>query len=311
GAAPPSFADHVGLPFINAFTELYQVFLDQKITERIVFIASGKLGFPSTAIMAFAMGADLINVAREAMLSVGCIQAQKCHLNTCPTGVATQSKWLQAGLNVTDKAERVNYYFTKFKKELLEITYACGYEHPCQFTMDDVDINSSDKNLTKTLAQTFFYNKAKVPFESTETLYTSEYLGALYRKEEQTTTRGEKTETKEVETEETSATEPSESPKSQKRDKESTAGKKIEEGSGTKTGKESKTDSEKSEEQQKEESTEKESKEAAKKKKETAPKNEPDKSSENGSSETRESKIPNNFEEMKPVKNSKNKKQKP
>src|SRR5690606_22826860 len=110
GAAPPSFADHVGMPFINAFSELYQVFLNEGITNRIVFIASGKLGFPAKAIMAFAMGADLINVAREAMLSVGCIQAQQCHLNTCPTGVATQSKWLQAGLNVKDKSERLNHY---------------------------------------------------------------------------------------------------------------------------------------------------------------------------------------------------------
>lgn len=244
GAAPPSFADHVGLPFINGFTDLYQVFLNEEITERIVFIASGKLGFPSKAIMAFAMGADIINVAREAMLSVGCIQAQKCHLNTCPTGVTTNSKWLQAGLNVKDKSERVNYYFTKFKKELLEITYASGYEHPCQYKMDDVDINSSDKNLTKTLAQTFFYHKAKVPFESTQTLYESEYLGAEYRKEH-TQNKGEITKTKEVETEETSATEPSKSQAGKKRDHETSPAKKVENETNVKTGKESETATEK------------------------------------------------------------------
>lgn len=187
GAAPPSFADHVGLPFINAFTDLYRVFLNEEITDQIVFIASGKLGFPSKAIMAFAMGADIINVAREAMLSVGCIQAQKCHLNTCPTGVATQSKWLQAGLNVKDKSERVHNYFTKFKKELLEITYASGYEHPCQFKMDDVDINSSDKSLTRTLGDTFFYHKTKIPFESTEAFFQCKYLGAEYRENEKVT----------------------------------------------------------------------------------------------------------------------------
>lgn len=266
GAAPPSFADHVGLPFINAFTDLYRIFSNEGLTERIVFIASGKLGFPAKAIMAFAMGADLINVAREAMLSVGCIQAQQCHLNTCPTGVATQSKWLQAGLNVTDKAERVNYYFTKFKKELLEITYACGYEHPCQFTMDDVDINSSDKNLTKTLAETFFYHKTKVPFESTRTLYNCDYLGAEYRKSEDTQARGEITKTKEVETEETSATEPAKSPKSRKRDKENTAGKNIEKEAGTKTGKESETSSEKITNKENQKKTKKESKEAEQKK---------------------------------------------
>lgn len=266
GAAPPSFADHVGMPFINAFSELYQVFLNEGITNRIVFIASGKLGFPAKAIMAFAMGADLINVAREAMLSVGCIQAQQCHLNTCPTGVATQSKWLQAGLNVKDKSERLNHYFTKFKKELLEITYACGYEHPCQFTMDDVDINSSDNNLTKTLAQTFFYHKEKVPFESTDTLYNSDYLGAVYRKE-QTTARGTKTETKEVETEKTQATKPATSPESKKRDAEKTEGEEMARQQDVKTGEESQSQAGKRTRKEIKDKTEKESDKAADKKK--------------------------------------------
>jgi hypothetical protein len=159
--------------------------------------------------------------------------------------VATQSKWLQAGINVEDKSERVNYYFTKFKKELLEITYACGYEHPCQFKMDDVDINLGDKNMTKTLAETFFYNKKEVPFESTEVLYKSEYLGAAYRKKEESQTPGETTQTKEVETEQTSATDPEESTESKQRKSEKrTPEKKVEESTDVKTGEESKKPSE-------------------------------------------------------------------
>ena len=167
------------------------------ITDRIVFIGSGKLGFPAKAAMAFAMGADVINVAREAMLSIGCIQAQSCHTNTCPTGVATQNKWLQAGINIKDKADRVNYYFTNFRKELLEITHACGYEHPCQFTMDDVEINLGDRFIAKSLAKTFVYHKTKVPFDSTDTLLGCPNLGGSYKK-------GQETEVKEVETEDTS-----------------------------------------------------------------------------------------------------------
>lgn len=197
GAAPPSFADHVSLPFINAFTDVYKVFQKKGLTNRIVFVASGKLGFPAKAAMAFAMGADTINVAREAMLSIGCIQAMVCHNNTCPTGITTQNKWLQSGINIKDKAERLDYYFTKFKKELLEITHACGYEHPCQFTMDDVDINLSDKNITKTLATTFAYSKTIVPFTSVRDMINSPYIGG-------TLSEGTKTKTKEVETEETS-----------------------------------------------------------------------------------------------------------
>ena len=55
------------------------------------FIGAGKLGFPENAVVAFALGADMVNVGREAMLSIGCIQAQKCHTDHCPVGVATQN----------------------------------------------------------------------------------------------------------------------------------------------------------------------------------------------------------------------------
>ncbi|MCM8568124.1 FMN-binding glutamate synthase family protein [Gramella jeungdoensis] len=177
GAAPPSFADHVSLPWIYGFTDVYKVFQKHKLTHRLVFIASGKLGFPAKATMAFALGADLINVAREAMMSVGCIQAQSCHTNTCPSGVATQNKWLQAGINVKDKAIRTNFYFTKFRKELLQICHASGHEHPCQFNTDDVDINLSDKNLAKTLATAFSYHKDKVNFASVQELLDCPHLG--------------------------------------------------------------------------------------------------------------------------------------
>lgn len=180
GAAPPSFADHVALPWVYGFSDIYKIFKKHKLTDRVVFIGSGKLGFPAKAAMAFAMGVDCINVAREAMLAVGCIQAKVCHNNTCPSGVATQNKWLQRGIDIPDKAERTNYYFKNFKKELLEITRACGYEHPCQLTMDDVDINLGDKNLTQTLADVYGYNKVKVPFEGAHSLARCPDLGGNY-----------------------------------------------------------------------------------------------------------------------------------
>jgi hypothetical protein len=46
------------------------------------------------------------------------------------------------------------------------MTHACAYEHPSRYTMDDVDINLSDKNTTMTLSSTFGYHKTKVPFTS-------------------------------------------------------------------------------------------------------------------------------------------------
>jgi len=177
GAAPPSFADHVSLPWVYGFSDLYKVFQKRNLTDRIVFIGSGKLGFPAKAAMAFAMGVDCINVAREAMMSIGCIQAQVCHTNRCPSGVATQNKWLQNGINIPLKSVRLAQYFKTFRKELVEITHAAGYEHPCQFTMKDIDVNVDDHNLSEELNKTYNYEKTPVPYTSMQDLKDCIYLG--------------------------------------------------------------------------------------------------------------------------------------
>jgi glutamate synthase domain-containing protein 2 len=177
GAAPPSFADHVSLPWVYGFSELYKVFQKRNLTERIVFVGSGKLGFPAKAAMAFAMGVDCINVAREAMMSIGCIQAQVCHTNRCPSGVATQSKWLQNGIDPTLKSQRLGQYFKTFRKELVEITHAAGYEHPCQFNMQDIDVNVDDHNLSEELSRTYNYQKTPIQYSNMQDLKDCIYLG--------------------------------------------------------------------------------------------------------------------------------------
>lgn len=177
GAAPPSFADHVSLPWVYGFSSLYKIFQERGLTERIVFIGSGKLGFPAKAAMAFAMGVDAINVAREALMSIGCIQAQTCHTNKCPAGIATQSKWLQNGIDVTLKSERLAQYFRTFRKEFLEVTHAAGYEHPSQFNMDDIQVNIDGSSLNSTLKNIYHYDKTPVDFKGMQDLYDCVYLG--------------------------------------------------------------------------------------------------------------------------------------
>ena len=177
GAAPPSFADHVALPFFNGFALVYKIFQKRNLCDKIVFVASGKLGLPANAARAFAMGADVINVAREAMMSIGCIQAQLCHTNRCPAGVATQSKWLQAGIDPTLKSERFYNYVKYFRKELIELSHASGYEHPCQYTLSDVESNTDDKSQMSTLEDIYGYTKSEVPFTSMNDLANCQYLG--------------------------------------------------------------------------------------------------------------------------------------
>ncbi len=177
GAAPPSFADHVSLPFVYAFSSVYRIFQKRDLNDKITFIGAGKLGLPDTAVMAFAMGVDVINVARESMMSIGCIQAQICHTNRCPSGVATQNKWLESGIDPALKSERFYNYVKTLTKEILEICHACGYEHPCQFMMDDVDVAMGDNNRTQSLRTTYQYQKTPVKFEGFQKLLDSPYLG--------------------------------------------------------------------------------------------------------------------------------------
>ena len=142
GAAPLTFADHVSLPFKIGFTRAYKIFLDEGIADQVVWIGSGRLGFPDRAVVALCLGADLINIAREAMLSIGCIQAQKCHTGFCPTGVTSHHPWLKSGLEPAAQSQRFLRYCQSFRNELLALTHACGYQHPSQFTAEDVELST-------------------------------------------------------------------------------------------------------------------------------------------------------------------------
>ena len=117
------------------------------------------------------------------MLAIGCIQAQECHTGHCPTGIATQSKRLQRGLVPKFKKLRFARYINTLRKETLQMTHACGYEHPCQIKMKDIDISGGDNNKIKTLAQAYSYEKDVVPFSSMDSLYNCSYLGGLEKKE--------------------------------------------------------------------------------------------------------------------------------
>jgi glutamate synthase domain-containing protein 2 len=130
GAAPLIFSDSVSLPFQLGFARVYKVFAERGLHEDVVFIGAGKLGLPDNAVVAFALGCDLVNVAREAMLAIGCIQAQKCHTDTCPTGVATQNKWLTRGLDPERKSVRCANYVKTLRRDLVKVAEACGVEHP-------------------------------------------------------------------------------------------------------------------------------------------------------------------------------------
>ncbi|HEU0103700.1 MAG TPA: FMN-binding glutamate synthase family protein, partial [Mycobacteriales bacterium] len=140
GAAPLIFTDSVSLPFQLGFSRVYSTFAERGLHESVVFMGGGKLGLPDNAIVAFALGCDMVNVAREAMLAIGCIQAQKCHTDTCPTGVATQNAWLARGLDPQLKSVRAATYIKTLRRDLVKVAEACGVEHPGLIDSTSVEI---------------------------------------------------------------------------------------------------------------------------------------------------------------------------
>ncbi|MDO5739482.1 MAG: FMN-binding glutamate synthase family protein [Ornithinimicrobium sp.] len=158
GAAPLTFSDSVSLPFRLAFPRVYSEFAKRGITDRVVFMGAGKLGIPSNAAVAFGLGVDLVYVAREAMLAIGCIQAQRCHTDRCPTGVATQNPWLVRGLDPDSKSVRCANYLNAWRREMVKLSEACGVVHPGLLSTEHIEILLGNRHATP-LWEAFGYER--------------------------------------------------------------------------------------------------------------------------------------------------------
>ncbi len=151
GAAPLVFSDHVSLPFRLGFAEVYKTFAERGMHEQVTWIGAGKLGFAQEALLAMNLGADMVAVGREAMLAIGCIQAQECHTGHCPTGVATQKKWLAHGLDPTNKGDRLANYVIALRHELRRLSNAVGVIHPGLVPPGTIDLLESPDTTTSLL----------------------------------------------------------------------------------------------------------------------------------------------------------------
>ena len=138
GAAPQVLADHMGLPIMEALPRVVDDLLASGLRQRVKVVASGKLVTPARAAWALCTGADFINTARGFMFSLGCIQAMRCHSNTCPTGITTHSMRLQRGLVVEEKFLRVANYATGMNKEIEMIAHSCGLRHARELRREHV-----------------------------------------------------------------------------------------------------------------------------------------------------------------------------
>ncbi len=147
GAAPLEFANHIGMPLIEGLTFVHNTLRGAGLRNRVKLGASGKLVTSFDIAKALALGADWANSARGFMFAVGCIQAQACHTNHCPVGVATQDPLRQRALVVTDKAERVYCFHRNTMKALAEMTGAAGLTHPSGFKPHHLLMRESDRDM--------------------------------------------------------------------------------------------------------------------------------------------------------------------
>ncbi len=107
GSGPVEFEDHVGMPLTEGLMLVHNCLVGTGLRERIRVGASGKVASGVDIVSRICQGADFTMSARAMMFAVGCIQAQACNTNRCPTGVATQDPVRSRALDVTDKTARV------------------------------------------------------------------------------------------------------------------------------------------------------------------------------------------------------------
>lgn len=147
GAAPLEFANHMGMPLVEGLTFVHNTLRGAGLRNQIKIGASGKLIHAFDIAKALALGADWANSARGFMFSIGCIQAQACHTNHCPTGVATQDPLRQRALVVPDKAQRVANFHHNTLKALGDMSGAAGLTHPSQFLPWHLLMRENDRDM--------------------------------------------------------------------------------------------------------------------------------------------------------------------
>lgn len=140
GAAPQALADHMSLSIDEALPRVVDALIESGLRQRVRVVASGKLATSARAAWALCVGADYVNTARGFMFSLGCIQALRCHTNTCPTGVTTHNKRLQRALVVEEKHLRVANYCMNMNREIDMIAHSCGVRHARELRREHVRI---------------------------------------------------------------------------------------------------------------------------------------------------------------------------
>lgn len=125
-AAPLEYEDHMGMPLTDGLMLVHNALVGTGLRDRVKIGASGKVAAGNDIVKRLIQGADYTNAARAMMMAVGCIQAQMCHTDKCPVGVATQDPRRARAVDVEDKSQRVMHYQQGTVEEAVKMIASMG-----------------------------------------------------------------------------------------------------------------------------------------------------------------------------------------
>ncbi len=124
GASPSSSIKHAGLPLEIGLSETQQILIMNNLRRSVILQTDGQMKTGLDIIMTAMLGAEEFGFSTGALITLGCIMMRKCHLNTCPVGIATQDKELRKRYN--GKADYLVNYFTFLAREVRELLAELG-----------------------------------------------------------------------------------------------------------------------------------------------------------------------------------------
>lgn len=127
GASPASSIKHAGLPLELGLSETQQILVMNNLRKNVILQTDGQMKTGMDVVIAGLLGAEEFGFATAALITLGCIMMRKCHLNTCPVGVATQDPLLRG--KFTGKPEYLVNYFTFMAQEIRELLAGIGFEN--------------------------------------------------------------------------------------------------------------------------------------------------------------------------------------
>ena len=173
GASPLTSIKHAGLPWELGLAETHQTLVMNNLRSRVILQADGQIKTGRDVAIALLLGAEEIGFATAPLVTLGCIMMRKCHLNTCPVGIATQDPELRKKFSGSPE-HLVNYFFM-VAEELRQIMAKLGIR-TIEEMIGRVDLLDTDKTIqhwkAKGLDFTRILTPAKILHADTEVYCT-------------------------------------------------------------------------------------------------------------------------------------------